>query len=159
MSLKSLLPIGRERGVARQESANPFTSLQREIDRLFEDFTSGWPTLRHVPDLTPRMDVTETDKEIEITAELPGLEEKDVQVNLADNVLTIKGEKKAEKEEKDKNYRVVERSYGSFSRTLELPDGVDPSAVKATIAKGVLKVTVPKPAPAQAKKIEVKTAA
>ena len=74
-------------------------------------------------------------------------------------VLTIRGEKKAEKEEKDKNYRLVERSYGSFERTLELPDGVNADAIKASIAKGVLKVTVPKPAPAQVKKIDVKAAA
>jgi len=96
---------------------------------------------------------------IEITAELPGLEEKDVQINVADNLLTIRGEKKAEKEEQDKNFRLVERSYGSFERTLELPDGVNADSIQANIAKGVLKVTVPKPAPAQAKKIEVKAAA
>ena len=105
------------------------------------------------------MDVTETDKEIEITAELPGLEDKDVQVNLADGVLTIRGEKKAEKEQTEKNYRLVERSYGSFERSIALPDGVKAEDVKASIAKGVLTVTVPKPAPAQAKKIEVKSAA
>jgi HSP20 family protein len=105
------------------------------------------------------MDVTETAKEIEITAELPGLEEKDVQINVADNVLTIRGEKKAEKEEKEKNYRLVERSYGAFERTLELPEGVNADAIKANIAKGVLKVIIPKPEPAQAKKIEVKPAA
>ena len=165
MNLKSLLPISRTRSVARQE--NPFLPLQREVDRVFEDFTRGFPSFPTSPafrtrgavDLLPSMDVTETDKEIEITAELPGLEEKDVQVNVADNVLTIKGEKKSEKGEKDKNYRVFERSYGSFSRTLELPEGVDPNGIKATIAKGVLKVTVPKPAPAQVKKIDVKTAA
>jgi HSP20 family protein len=133
--------------------------LQNEIDRLFEDFTRGWPTLARATELVPSMDVTESDREIEITVELPGLEEKDVQVNVADNVLTVKGEKKAEKEEKSKNYRRYERSYGSFSRTLELPDGVDASAIKASLANGVLKVTVPKPAPAQVKKIEVKAAA
>ena len=82
------------------------------------------------------MDVTETDKEIEITAELPGLEEKDVQINVADNLLTVRGEKKAEKEEQDKNYRLIERSYGSFQRTLELPDGCNADAIKASIAKG-----------------------
>jgi len=117
--------------------------LQREVDRLFEDFTRGFPSFPTSPafqtrgavDLMPSMDVTETDKEIEITAELPGLEEKDVQINLSDNLLTIRGEKKAEKEQKEKDYRLVERSYGSFSRTLELPDGVDPNAIKATIAK------------------------
>jgi HSP20 family protein len=156
MNLKSLLPVSRERGVA----ANPFTSLQREVDRLFDDFTRGFPSFTgNGAALVPSMDVTETDKEIEITAELPGLEEKDVQINVADNLLTIRGEKKSEKEEKDKNYRLIERSYGSFERTLELPEGVNADAIKASIAKGVLKVTVPKPAPAQAKKVEVKSAA
>ena len=161
MNLKSLLPIGRDRGVARND--NPFISLQREIDRLFDDFTSGFPTLpafgNGKTEMLPNMDVSETDKEIEITAELPGLEEKDVQINVADNLLTIRGEKKAEKEETDKNYRLIERSYGSFERTLQLPDGVNADAIKATIAKGVLKVTVPKSAPAQVKKIDVKAAA
>lgn len=157
MNLRSLIPIGRERGVV----SNPFVSLQREVDRLFEDFTRGFPAFsgNGAAKLVPNIDVTETDKQIEITAELPGLEEKDVQINVAGNLLTIRGEKKAEKEEKDKNYRLVERSYGSFERTLELPEGVNADAIKADIAKGVLKVTVPKPAPAQAKKIEVKSAA
>lgn len=159
MNLKSLIPIGRQRSVARTD--NPFLSLQQEIDRLFEDFTRGFPALGAGVSgaLVPTMDVSETDKEIEITAELPGLEEKDVQINVADNVLTIRGEKKAEKDEKDKNYRLVERSYGSFERSLELPKGVNIDAIKATIDKGVLKVTVPKPVPAQTRKIEVKAAA
>lgn len=159
MNLRSLIPIGRDRGVTRRGSSDPLTALQREIDHLFEDFTRGWPVFGSTSELTPTMDVTETDKEIEITAELPGLQEKDVQVNVGDNVLTIKGEKKAEKEEKDKNYRLYERSYGSFSRTLELPANVDPDAIKASIANGVLKVTVPKPALAQVKKVEVQAAA
>ena len=103
--------------------------------------------------------MVESDREIQITAELPGLEEKDVQVNVADNVLTIKGEKSAQKEEKDKNYRLVERSYGSFSRSIELPTGVDSGAIKASISKGVLTVVIPKPAPTQVKKIDVKAAA
>jgi HSP20 family protein len=162
MNLKSLIPVGRQRGVARAD--NPFVSLQNEIDRLFDDFTRGFPSLPSlgnggVAAMLPTMDVAETDKEIEITAELPGLEEKDVQINVADNILTIRGEKKAEKEQKDKNYRLVERSYGAFERTLELPEGVNTDAIKATIDKGVLKVVVPKPAPAQSKKIEVKSAA
>jgi len=160
MNLKSLIPVGRQRGVARTE--NPFVSLQNEIDRLFDDFTRGFPSLSMgnggMTAMVPTMDVAETDKEIEITAELPGLEEKDVQINVADNILTIRGEKKAEKEQKDKNYRMVERSYGAFERSLELPEGVNADAIKASIDKGVLKVTVPKPAPAQVKKIEVKSA-
>jgi len=158
MNLTSLIPVGRERGTVSQ----PFLSLQREIDRLFDDFTRGFPTLSMMPPggkLMPVTDVTETDKEIEINAELPGLEEKDLQINLSDNVLTIKGEKKAEKERKEKDFRMVERSYGAFERTIELPEGVNPDSIKATIAKGVLTVTVPKPAPAQAKTIEVKPAA
>ncbi len=160
MNLRSLMPIGRDRTMA------PFETLQREVDRVFDEFTRGFPSftlpamgLAGVPDLTPRMDVTETDKEFEVTAELPGLEEKDVEVNVADGILTIRGEKKAEKEEKDKNYHLVERSYGSFARTLELPEGVDADAIKASIANGVLKVSVPKPASAQVKTIEVKSAA
>jgi HSP20 family protein len=163
MNLKSLMPIGRERTSVWRRGDNPFASLQREVERLFDDFGRGVPTWS-VPawgatDLTPKIDVAETDKEIELTAELPGLEEKDVEINVADNVLTIRGEKKAEKEQKDKDYQVIERSYGSFSRVLELPPGVDPGAVKATLAKGVLKVTIPKPAPASVKKVDIKAAA
>ena len=159
MNLKSLIPVGRQRGVARGDNA--FLSLQQEIDRLFDDFTRGFPSLGSAVTnvALPTMDVAETDKEVEITAELPGLEEKDVQINVADNILTIRGEKKAETEQKDKNYRLVERSYGSFERSLELPKGIDLDAIKASIDKGVLKVTVPKRAPAQVKKVEVKAAA
>jgi HSP20 family protein len=158
MSLSSLIPVGRERGVARL--SDPFIAFRREMDRLFDDFTRGWSgSPCTAPELMPSMDVAETDKQIEITAELPGLQDNDVQVNVADNVLTIKGEKKSEKEEKDKNYTVFERSYGSFSRTLELPPGVNPDSIKATLSNAVLKVTVPKPAPAQVKKVEVKAAA
>src|SRR5512141_1536360 len=102
MNLKPLIPVGRDGGIAAP--ANPCMSLQREIDRLFDDFTRGFPAFGNgKAELLPSMDVTETDKQIEITAELPGLEEKDVQINVADNLLTIRGEKNAEKEEKDKN--------------------------------------------------------
>ena len=164
MNLKSLIPIGRERGGLWARNDNPFMSLQREVDRLFDDFSRGLPTFGTLgtwgtTELTPKMDVSETDKEFELTAELPGLEEKDVEVNVADNILTIRGEKKAEKERKDKDYRMIERSYGSFARSVELPAGFDPDAIKATITKGVLKVTIPKPAPAVTKKVEIKAAA
>jgi HSP20 family protein len=161
MNLRSLIPIGRSRDVARRDYT-PFVSLQREIERLFDDFTRGFPSVVSSggrPELMPAMDVTETDTDIEVTAELPGLEEKDVQINLADNVLTIRGEKKSGRDEKTKDHYLVERSYGSFYRSLELPAGVDPDKIQASIAKGVLKVVVPKPAPAQVKKITVKTAA
>jgi len=134
-----------------------FGALQREIDRLFDDFGRGWERLTPVA-LAPKMDVTDADGEIEITAELPGMEEKDVNIHVSDGVLTISGEKRSESERKEKNVAVSERSYGAFSRSLTLPGGVDPAAIKATMAKGVLKVTVPKPVSAQATKIEVKPA-
>jgi HSP20 family protein len=157
MTLKSLIPVGGERGVTRPGS-NPFFALQQEIDRLFEGFTRGFADFPS-REVMPSMDLSETDKEIEITAELPGLEEKDIQLNVADNVLTIRGEKKNEREETKKDYHLVERSYGSFTRTVQLPDGVNPDSIKAVMSKGVLKVTVPKPAPAQTKKIDIKAAA
>ena len=158
MNLRSLLPVNRDRSIA-----SPFTSLQREIDRLFDDFSRGFPALApfnggNGGKLTPSVDVSETDKEIEITAELPGLEEKDVQINVVDNVLTIRGEKSAEKEEKDKNYRLAERCYGSFERTLELPAGVNADAIEARLALGVLLVSVLFSASALVLKVEVKAA-
>ena len=161
MNLKSLMPVGRDRGIAAPTSPScPCSAKSISCSTISRVAFPTFPTFGNgKSDLLPSMDVTETDKEIEITAELPGLEEKDVQINVADNLLTIRGEKKAEKEEKDKDYRLVERSYGSFERTLALPDGVNLDAIQASIAKGVLKVTVPKPAPAQSKTIDVKAAA
>ncbi|MGB8398393.1 Hsp20/alpha crystallin family protein [Bradyrhizobium sp.] len=157
MTKQSIIPVGTERAVARRE-ANPFSFLQQEIDRLFEGFSRGFPAFT-APAAIPSMDISETDKVIEIAAELPGLEKKDVVLNIADNVLTIRGEKKSEREEKEKNYHLVERSFGSFSRTVELPTGVKPEDISAEIANGVLKVTVQKPAPRQSKQIDIKTAA
>jgi len=160
MKLKSLIPVGRERSAVANWT-DPFASLQQEIEKLFDDFGMRFSSSGAGPTgtLAPRMDVAETDKAIELTAELPGLEEKDVDVNLSDNILTIRGEKKSEKEEKDKNYRVVERNYGSFFRSFELPPGVKGEGIQASIAKGVLTVRIPKPEPTVSKKIEVKTAA
>jgi len=99
----------------------------------------------------PSMNISETDKEIEITAEMPGLQRRDVESPLEGNVLTIRGEKRS--------HHLVERSYGVFYRMLELPAGVDPSTVQATMSKGILRITIPKPPNAAAKKIEVKEAA
>jgi HSP20 family protein len=163
MNLRSLVPFPARGSVARPE-VNLFGSLHREIDRLFEDFTRGVGALspQGTGSLVPSIDVAETDKAIEITAELPGLERKDVDISLEDNVLTIRGEKKVEQEQKDdknKNYRLAERSYGVFYRVLELPTAIDPSSVQAIMSKGVLKVTIPKPVRTEAKKIEVKEAA
>jgi HSP20 family protein len=155
---KSVVPVGAERVIARQE-INPLAFLQNEIDRLFDGFGRNFPAFSTRGANLPRMDVSETDKQIEITAELPGLEAKDVKVNLVDDVLTIQGESKSEREESKKDYHLIERSFGSFNRTVQLPDGVKADDVTAEIAKGLLKVTVKKPTPKQAKQIEVKAAA
>lgn len=108
----------------------------------------------------PAVDVTETDKAFEIAAELPGMEEKNIEVSVSDGVLTIKGEKQEDKEEKKKDYYLSERTYGSFQRSFEVPKGVDLDKIEASFKKGVLTVTLPKTAEAQKaeKKIAVKSA-
>jgi HSP20 family protein len=156
MKAKSMIPVGQERNPVAREN-NPIVLLQQEMDRLFNDFGSHFPAF--ATSIVPRMDIAETDKAIDVTAELPGLEEKDVEINFTDGVLTVRGEKKTQNEQKDKDFRLVERQYGSFSRLVELPKGVDPAAIQASLVKGVLTVTVPKPAASVAKKIEVKAAA
>ena len=165
MDLRSLVPF-RGQGALIRPEASLFGSLQREVDRLFDDFTRGiGPNGGGA--LMPSIDVSETDKEIEITVDLPGLERKDVDISLENDVLTIRGEKKIEtkpdnkdgKQGKDKTYHVAERSYGVFYRVIQLPPGIDPSKVQATMSKGVLKVAIPKPTRSSAAKIEVKEAA
>ena len=108
----------------------------------------------------PAVDIAESEKAYEITAELPGMDEKNIEVKVTDGSLTIKGEKQEEKEEKEKDYYLQERRYGSFERSFELPESVDPDKIEASFKKGVLTVTLPKKAEAQkpAKKIEVKAA-
>jgi HSP20 family protein len=168
MPIRALIPsTPSANGGTRLQPVSLFGSLHREIDRLFDDLTrGGFGTLPSPAqtNLMPSIDVTETDKEIQITAELPGLERKDVDISIEDDLLTIRGEKKVEtkqedQEDKDKNYHVSERSYGVFYRVIQLPPGVDPSSIQAVMSKGVLKLTIPKPAKAEPKKIEVKEAA
>ena len=135
---------------------DPFHSLHREMNSLFEQFGRGLPSNWSNPDgrfLAPTVDVAETDDEMTATAELPGVAEDDMHLSLVDNILTIKGEKKAEetKEDEDKKYRLVERSYGSFQRSILLAFKADPDGVKASFKDGVLKVTIPKPADAEPK--------
>lgn len=156
MNLRSMVPF-RDRGLLSGPEAF-FGPLQREIDRLFDDFSRGLSIGTGQSALMPKMDVTETDKEIVVAAELPGLERGDVEISLEDDVLTIRGEKKVEREEKDekKNYHVSERAYGVFYRAIQLPAGIDPKGIQATMSNGILKITMPKPARAQSQKIEVK---
>jgi HSP20 family protein len=160
----SLRPM-RRRGTeiaARERETDPFGALFQQVEDMFEDFTRSYglpaaPATAGV--LAPRIDVSESDSEIEIKADLPGVEEKDVEVTLSGDVLTIKGEKKQEREEKKKDYHLVERSYGSFQRTLRVPFEVDPAKVKASFDKGVLTVSLPKPPQVkeQVKKIAVQS--
>ena len=133
---------------------SPLDILQTEIDRVFDSF-NGWPSVFTERAFSPDMEVVETDNAIEVSTELPGIDEKDVEINISDNVLTIRGEKKFEKDEKKKSYRLVERSYGSFERSVALPRGVDASKIKAKMKKGVLKVEVPKPAGASAQQVKI----
>lgn len=136
-----------------------------EMDRMFEDFFDrrfpSFPRLltkeERMGFLTPRVDIKENDKAIVVSAELPGLEESDVDVSLQDGMLTLKGEKKIDAERKDDNYRVTERRYGSFQRSFRLPDSVDEGKVSASFDKGVLTIDLPKRAEAvrAAKKIKI----
>jgi HSP20 family protein len=126
-----------------------FSAMRDEMDRVFERFEPGWPrwpTLlrREAAIAAPELDVRENTTSIVIDAELPGVDEKDVSVTLANGVLTIKGEKKQEKEEKGENYYLSERSFGSFERSIRLPDTIEESKVDAKFEKGVLKVTAAK---------------
>ena len=147
-------------------------TLRGEMDRLFDRFATGFgmPSLGRMFDTapmlrtdytvpTPAMDITEDEGAYKVTAELPGMDEKDIEVALSDDVLTIKGEKTAETEKKDANTYLSERCYGAFQRCFVVPDGVDGDKIAAAFAKGVLTVTLPKVAPAQKKTIEVKMAA
>ncbi len=159
MALQSLVPF-RARSNLANSDLFPFDVLRRELDGMFFDFARSFAVPSNgTAVLSPRIEVTEADKEIEISAELPGLERKDVDISLDRNLLTIRAEKKVEAEQKDKNVHVSERSYGVFYRVLELPMAVDPATVQATMSNGVLKITIPKPPQAEAKKIEVKEAA
>lgn len=130
-----------------------FAPLQRELDRVLADF-SGFD-LSDVFGPSPRMDLRETEGRVELTAELPGLTEDDIHIDLEDDVLTVSGEKKSSAETHDKGFRMVERRYGSFSRSVRLPAGVKADGIKASLKQGVLTVTAPLEAGAAARKVAI----
>jgi HSP20 family protein len=149
-----------------------FQSFRGEMDRLFDRFSGGFgfPSLRRMFDIepmwrsstgfsVPAIDLSEDDKAYKISAELPGIDAKDIDVSVSGDMLVLKGEKRQEKEEKDKNYHFSERTYGSFQRAFELPSTVDRNKVAADFSKGVLTITLPKTTEAQkpVKKIAVKS--
>ncbi len=133
----------------------PSTSLQKEMNRLLDDFLRREDFFH--PGNYPLLDISETYNNIIVKAELPGIAPKDVDVSTSGDILTIKGEKKEEKEQKGKHFHRVERSYGSFSRTISLPKSVNIDAVKAEYKNGILEINLPKIEEAKARKIEVKT--
>ena len=136
------------------------TRLRREMDHLWDDhFGSGRRGLQPLQaEFAPAVDVKESAEAVVVKAEVPGIDAQDINISVTGDVLTIKGEKKSEREEKEANYHLVERNYGSFSRALKLPAAVDLDKIEAKYDKGVLTVTCPKKEAVKPKAIEIKTA-
>lgn len=162
MDFKSLMPFGRHEIAQRAEDS--FTHLRREMDRLFDNVTRDWatPALAGAGFITPKVDVVENEQGLVLTADLPGLDAKDIALDIADGVLTLKAERQQAREEKDEktHYHLVERSFGTFLRRFALPFAAAEDQVTARFDKGVLTVTVPRAAPVAktVTKIEVKAA-
>ena len=146
MAIKQWQP----RGLMR----SPFRDLAREMEDTFGRFFPAWSSEER--GWMPAIDMVDQNDEIVVKADLPGLDEKDIEVTVQDGTLTIRGERKAEKEEKKEDYYYAERSYGAFMRSLPLPRGVDADKVKATFKKGVLEVHLPKAKEAKGKTVEIK---
>ena len=155
MTWRMMVPLS---GRTLSPSMDSFTSLQRQMNRAFDDMLGGIPEA--VAATSFRLDVKEDNKAFHVVAELPGLTEKEVDVTFHDGMLTIRGEKKVERDEKKDMWHIVERSSGSFSRQLSLPANVDAEKIAAKFEKGVLTVELPKmpDEKAQTRKIEVKSA-
>jgi HSP20 family protein len=166
MPVKNLLPSIRRRGnILERQEEHPFYALQQEMNRVFDSFFRDFDILPFgaardkLSGFYPSLDVKENEKEVDIKAELPGMDEKEVEVLLADNAVTIKGEKKEEKEDKGKDYYHMERSYGAFNRVIPLPQGLDTNKAEAHYKNGVLTIKIPKTeeAKAKVKKVSIKT--
>ena len=151
MGNSSLVPRGRR---------GELTSFRREMDRFFDRFFEVWPfrPSGEEGEWAPSVDVSETAKDVVVKAEIPGMDPKDIDVSVHGDVLTLRGERKKEQEEKGENFHRIERSYGAFSRSIRLPAEVDVGKVNATYKDGVLKINLPKTKEAAVKKIEVKAA-
>jgi HSP20 family protein len=139
----------------------PFRELDKmrsEMDRLWDAFFEGRPrkNMMEGEEWLPSVDVSETKNDLVVKAELPGMDPKDIDISLSDGLLTIKGEKKQEKEEKEENYHFIERSYGSFTRSVQLPKEVKHEKISASYRNGVLKVVLPKSEEAKTKEVKIK---
>ena len=161
MAIRDLIPWTRERLPVRREEQEPFLSFRQEMDRIFDEFFEGralTPWSDEWAGFAPKVDVVETDEEVKVTAEMPGLDAQDVDVTVSHNTLTLKGEKRQEHEEKGEGYYRSERSYGSFQRAIPLPSTVETDKADAAFSKGVLTVSFPKtPAAKDRKQIAVKS--
>ena len=148
MELNDLVPFRhRRREAARSGALSPFERMHEEMDRIFDDFLpqiAGGRDVGHRAGILASVDLSESDDALELTADLPGMEEDDIDVTLRDGALVIRGERKHESEEKKKNYHRTERAYGAFTRTIPLPCDVEEDGVKAKFKKGVLTVHLPK---------------
>jgi len=135
-----------------------FERMRREMDRVWDSFFEGGLRGRteRAGEWLPSLDVSETKNELVVKAEVPGMDPKDIDISLSDGVLTIKGEKKQEREEKEADYHLVERSYGSFTRSVQLPKEVQSQKINASYKDGILKVTLPKSEEAKKKEIKIK---
>jgi HSP20 family protein len=144
-------------GLTRWDPYREFSTLQDRMNRLFNaSFNSeGRDESLTTSSFAPAVDVYEDEHDITLKIEVPGIDEKDIDVRIENNTLTVHGERKIEKEEKEENYRRIERQYGSFTRTFTLPNTVDSDSVSATYEKGVLKVKLAKKAEAKPKQIKV----
>ena len=142
--------------IVRWEPLREMSSLQTEMNRLFNTMFES-PTVGNggTRRWTPAMDLAETENHFVLRADLPGIDESDVKIELEDNVLTVSGERKSERETDGEGFHRVERQFGSFSRSLTLPRGVDPEAVSAAFDRGVLEVRIPKPEQRKPRRIEI----
>ena len=131
-------------------------TLRREMDKLWEDFFGGQELMSSEGLWLPAIDISETKEAIIVRAELPGMDPKEIEINLTGDVLTIKGEKRQKTEEKDENFHRIETRYGAFQRSIRVPVSVDSGKIQAKYDKGVLKITLPKREEARPKQIEVK---
>lgn len=159
MAQHSLAPWRRSALSPSPFAGSPWGRLQDQFNRLFEDFWRDFDEGEPLPAayVTPQMDVTEEDDAWRIAAEIPGVDEKDIELTVSDGVLTLAGEKKVDSEKKEKNWHMHERAYGSFRRSLRLPPGADLDKISAKFQNGVLEITVPKRPEAKqsARKIEI----
>jgi HSP20 family protein len=141
--------------ITRWDPFREFVTLQDRMNRLFRDSQSGQDETLASTTFSPAVDVYEDEHNITLNIEVPGIDEKDIDVRVENNTLTVQGERKIEKEQKEENFRRVERQYGSFTRTFSLPSTVDSEKVEANYEKGVLRIQLPKKAEAKPKQIKV----